>query len=175
MRQARAHGFPVPEVISVWGPDLVLERVDGPTMRAHIERDPSLLESQAALLAALHEQLHAITAPAWLPAAGTGDSLLHLDLHPENVLIGRDGPRVIDWANAARGHWADDVATTFVILAGAVAERPVRTLAQQFAEAFIAAFDRDVVRAHLEDAIDRRVNDANLTDDEREAARRVTL
>lgn len=175
MRQARAHGFPAPEVISVWGPDLVLERVVGPTMREDLERDPSLLESHAALLAALHEQLHAITAPAWLPAAGTGDSLLHLDLHPENVLMGRDGPRVIDWANAARGHWADDVATTFVILAGAVVERPVRTLAQQFAQAFVAAFDRDTVRAHLDDAIDRRINDANLSETEREAARQVTI
>lgn len=175
MRQARAHGFPAPEVISVWGPDLVLERVVGPTMREDLERDPSLLESHAALLAALHEQLHAITAPAWLPAAGTGDSLLHLDLHPENVLMGRDGPRVIDWANAARGHWADDVATTYVIIAGAVVDEPHRRVAREFAEAFVAAFDRDTVRAHLDDAIDRRINDANLSEAEREAARQVTI
>ena len=67
--------------------------------------------------------------------------------------MGRDGPRVIDWANAARGHWADDVATTFVILAGAVVEEPERTKAREFAQLFGAAFDRDVVRAHLEDAI----------------------
>lgn len=173
MRLARAHGFPAPEVISVWGTDLVLERVVGPTMRDDLERDASLLRSHAALLASLHERLHAITAPAWLPAAGTGDSLVHLDLHPDNVLMGRGGPRVIDWANAARGHWADDVATTYVILASVVADEPVRALARRFAEAFISAFDGETVRAHLADAIDRRVNDANLTDAERDAARSV--
>jgi thiamine kinase-like enzyme len=46
----------------------------------------------------LHRQLHAIPAPADLPAPlGEGTSLVHLDLHPGNVLLTASGPMVIDW------------------------------------------------------------------------------
>ena len=146
MRHARAAGYPVPELHSVSGHDLVLERVDGPTMRQALEREPSELERYARTFAALHERLFMITAPAILRAVGDGDTLLHLDFHPENVLMGTHGPMVIDWANAARGHWADDVAMTVVIVKGVVLPEPLPTLARHFAEIYLASFDRDVVR-----------------------------
>lgn len=173
MRHARARGYPAPDIYSVAGPDLVLERIDGPTMREDIERDLSVVERHARLLAALHERLAAIEAPAWTRAVGPGTSLVHLDLHPENVLIARDGPRVIDWANAARGHWADDVAQTVVILRGALVDERLAGLIDHFVEVFLAAFDRQAVRAHLDAAIARRVADPNLSDEERRAAERV--
>ena len=171
----RANGFPTPEVISHAGPDLVLERVDGPTMRAALERDVSQLAVHATTLAELHRRLHAIAAPPWLEPIGAGDSVLHLDLHPENVLIGARGPQVIDWANARRGHWADDVAQTVVILAGALVPEPIAAAVPVFVDAFLARFDRGEVRAHLDAAIARRTRDVNLTEEEKDAARRVTI
>lgn len=96
IQHVRASGFPTPAVVSHDGPDLVLERVDGATMRDDLECDVSELRAHAATLAALHRRLHAITAPAWLGAIGPGDAVLHLDLHPENVLLGTHGPQVID-------------------------------------------------------------------------------
>ena len=111
MRHARAHGYPAPEVFEAGGTDLVIERVDGPTMMADVARRPWRLGAHARLLADLHERLHAISAHD-----GPG-SLLHLDLHPDNVLLSPRGPRVIDWANARGGEPALDVAVSWVILA----------------------------------------------------------
>ena len=45
-----------------------------------------------------------------------GDRLVHLDLHPMNVMITPTGPIVIDWPNAARGDPLTDVAVTLVLL-----------------------------------------------------------
>ena len=33
----------------------------------------------------------------------TGDRVLHIDLHPENVIISPAGPVVIDWSGASAG------------------------------------------------------------------------
>jgi tRNA A-37 threonylcarbamoyl transferase component Bud32 len=175
VQYVRASGFPTPAVISHDGPDLVLERVAGPTMRADLERDVSSLRAHAATLAALHSRLHTIAAPPWLRAIGPGDSVLHLDLHPQNVLMGTRGPQVIDWANARRGHWADDVAQTVVILAGALVPEPIATAVPLFVEAFLERFDLDEVRAHIGAAIERRVRDVNLSGAEKDAARRVRI
>jgi hypothetical protein len=48
---------------------------------------------------------------------GKGRSLLHLDPHPDDVVLARTGPVVIDWLNAARGPAAGDVAHTWIVLA----------------------------------------------------------
>jgi tRNA A-37 threonylcarbamoyl transferase component Bud32 len=175
IEHVRASGFPTPRVLSHDGPDLILERVDGPTMRAELERDVSGLRAHAAMLAEFHRRLHTIAAPAWLDAIGPGDAVLHLDLHPENVLMGRRGPQVIDWANARRGHWADDVAQTVVILAGALVPEPIAAAVPVFVDAFLESVDRDEVRRHLGAAIARRVQDTNLTEKEKDAARRVRV
>jgi aminoglycoside phosphotransferase (APT) family kinase protein len=45
-----------------------------------------------------------------------GDRLLHGDFHPGNVLLGSDGPRIIDWTATARGAPAADVARTCLML-----------------------------------------------------------
>jgi aminoglycoside phosphotransferase (APT) family kinase protein len=45
-----------------------------------------------------------------------GGGLVHLDLHPGNVVLTASGPMVIDWPNAARGDGLADVAYTWVIL-----------------------------------------------------------
>lgn len=175
IQHVRAHGYPTPAVIGVHGPDLILERADGPTMSADLQRDRSLLRAHAATLADLHARLGAIAAPDWLRRVGPGDAVLHLDLHPENVLMTARGPQVIDWANARRGHWADDVAQTVVIIADAILPEPIASAVPIFVDAFLEPFDRDAVREHLDAAIARRARDPNLSPEEHEAARRVRV
>jgi len=117
----RSHGYPAPAVeeISPDGLELVMERIDGPSMVEGIKRRPWSLHHQGALLATLHRRLHDIAGPEWLPvsAVGTGEVLVHLDLHPLNVILSPTGPVVIDWPNARRGDGAVDVALTWVLLA----------------------------------------------------------
>jgi hypothetical protein len=118
MEHARARGFPAPAARALNATEIVMERVPGSTMLDDLGRRPWRLAHHAAMLASLHERLHAIEAPDWLPAPlGEGATLLHLDLHPDNVIMGRAGPVVIDWPNAARGPAAVDVAHTWIVVA----------------------------------------------------------
>ncbi|MBX3287086.1 MAG: phosphotransferase, partial [Actinobacteria bacterium] len=48
------------------------------------------------------------------PVGGT--KVLHLDLHPGNVICSPHGPVVIDWANALRGAGEIDVALTWILM-----------------------------------------------------------
>jgi hypothetical protein len=50
---------------------------------------PLKIRSLARSLAELHSSLHAIAAPEWLHDApfGTGDRILHMDLHPLNDAV----------------------------------------------------------------------------------------
>lgn len=118
-RLARRGGVPTPRVLSVEGPDLVLERVPGSTMLDLLVTESIDPATAMSTLADLHRAVHRIEPPASGPLARRrrGSHLLHLDLHPNNVLIGPEGPRVIDWENAAVGAAGLDVAVTAVILA----------------------------------------------------------
>jgi Ser/Thr protein kinase RdoA (MazF antagonist) len=49
------------------------------------------------------------------PRDGAG-SLVHLDLHPDNVVLTDTGPVVIDWSNATAGPSTLDVAMSALIL-----------------------------------------------------------
>jgi hypothetical protein len=117
MRHALSRGYPVPRVLEVTSDGLVLERVEGQTMSAALRRRPWMLRQHCFLPARLHDKLHALPTPARLRAIGTGDRLLHFDLHPDNVILSPAGPVVIDWSNAHRGEAALDVALTWIILA----------------------------------------------------------
>jgi Ser/Thr protein kinase RdoA (MazF antagonist) len=148
MRYARARGYPVPEVVAVRRDGLVLERIEGPTMLADIRRRPWRMREHVRVLAALQKRLHLIEAPPGLRRAGDGTQLIHLDFHPDNVLLGRDGPAVIDWSNAMRGAADGDIARTLVILRhGAVLENTsrstralVRTGRRLFVKAYLRAY-----------------------------------
>jgi aminoglycoside phosphotransferase (APT) family kinase protein len=167
MRHAHDHGYPVPRVLEVTPDALVLERIEGATMLHESGRRPWRLPRHASLLARLHEQLHQIVAPSVLPEVGPGDRLLHLDLHPDNVILSPSGPFVIDWTNARRGDPALDVALTWVIAATSGG-----FLGRLFLRWFLPHFDRaDLLRA-LPAAAERRVADVNVTDRERRAVRR---
>jgi aminoglycoside phosphotransferase (APT) family kinase protein len=118
MTWARSHGVPVPEVFDADGPEIVMERVDGPTMLAELARRPWRLLRHAAVLARLHEQVHAVPGLDWLRTPlGEGGSLLHMDLHPANVLMSARGPVLIDWEGAARGPAEADLALCWVVVA----------------------------------------------------------
>jgi tRNA A-37 threonylcarbamoyl transferase component Bud32 len=113
MEWVRGHGYPVPRVHSVDGPDMVLDRVDGPTMAEAMFAGTTSFADAARTLCRLHERLHAVPAP---PGSDPTSSVLHLDLHPLNVLMSASGPVVIDWANSEVGSAGTDVAVTAVIL-----------------------------------------------------------
>ncbi|MEH0931249.1 phosphotransferase [Micromonospora sp. CPCC 205558] len=114
MAYVAAAGYPVPLVYDVQGPDLVLERLDGETLLAAMLAGRTAVGAAADLLVGLHERLHAL--PARFSVDPT-DSILHLDLHPQNVMVTSRGPVVIDWRNAAEGPADLDVAMTALILA----------------------------------------------------------
>ena len=175
MRYLATAGYPVPEVYDADGRDLVLERLDGPDMLAELGRRPWLIPRHARTLADLHDRLHQITAPAGLPAAagrdgtalGAGTAVLHLDLHPANVMLTRRGPVVIDWVGARAGAPGVDVAMAYVILATADTDlipvwlRPViRWLRMAYCRRFAAAV-RDSPWPHLASAARARIADIN--------------
>lgn len=111
-------GFPVPAVYHAEGPDLVMERLDGPDMLADLASRPWRARRHARTLARLHDRLHEIEAPAGLAGGfGPGNRLLHLDLHPGNVMLTARGPVVIDWTNAHAGAPGADVAMAYLIMA----------------------------------------------------------
>ena len=118
-------GFPVPRVHDASGPDLVLERLAGRDMLADLSARPWLARRHARTLAGLHDRLHAITAPPSLRAPfGPGGRVLHLDLHPGNVMLTAAGPVVIDWSNVAAGPAAADVAMAWLIIATSEVDEP---------------------------------------------------
>ncbi len=87
---AAEHGFPVPRVheVRAGGTEIVMERLVGPMMMDVMAKRPQKLFANARLLADLHDQLHEIAAPDWLRSIdGGGGRLLHLDLHPMNVML----------------------------------------------------------------------------------------
>lgn len=180
MSWVRAHGVPVPEVFDADGPDIVMERVDGPTMLADVARRPWRLFSHAAVLARLHAQVHRVPGLDWLPTPfGDGGSLLHMDLHPENVLMSARGPVVIDWEGAARGPAEADLALCWVVVAtsevpGSAWQRAVGQAGQKlFADAVLRRAGLTVDAARRGEAARFRLLDPHLHRAEHARVRRI--
>jgi aminoglycoside phosphotransferase (APT) family kinase protein len=173
-------GYPVPEVYDADGPDLVMERLDGPDMLADLGRRPWLVRRYGRMLAMLHNRLHQIEAPAGLPAVlGPGNRVLHLDLHPANVMLTARGPFVIDWTNAAAGAPGADVAMAYVIMASSDTEliapwlRPaVGMLRAVLFRQFLGAV-RDDPAPHLARVARERMRDRNVRPAETERLMRI--
>lgn len=197
LRYAWERRFPVPAVYGCDGPNLVMERVDGPTMLDDLAHRPWMVLRHAGALARLHRRLHTIPAPTWLPpfppdaatdaptlpAASAPPAeavLLHLDLHPANVILSPRGPVVIDWTNAKRGPGAADEAQTWVVMAtseipGSVLERQAFDLLRRaFVWGLLRHLDRPALLAHLPTVAALRMADRNVTARE-QAAIRVLL
>ena len=163
MRHVAAHGYPVPHVHGAAGPDLIMERLDGPTMWAAVQGGELAAEPAATMLASLQDRLHRI--PGW-SSAKTGARVQHLDLHPLNVMLLPSGPVVIDWRNARDGEPQLDVAMSALILAQvAVRDAEGANEARAMLPAFVRAARADPFRG-LAEALQMRRRDANLTRDE---------
>ncbi|WP_420114563.1 phosphotransferase [Pseudactinotalea sp.] len=113
MRELARLGYPVPAVESASGPDLVMEQLEGSTMAAELLNGTLDPREGGRLLAHLHDALHTLPWPGEQP-------LLHLDLHPLNVIMSGSTAVVIDWANARPGPADLDVAMSALILAQVV-------------------------------------------------------
>jgi Phosphotransferase enzyme family len=170
---ARRHGYPVPTVeeISDDGTDLVLERINGPSMLAAIERRPWSIRRYGTVLADLHRRLHDIPAPDLVPLApvGRGDRLVHFDLHPLNVIIGPGGPVVIDWTNAAKGAPAADVGLAWLLLvSGEIPtsgwkRRPLEYARSALVSSFLAGTDQGAASALLPELAEWKQTDPNMS------------
>jgi aminoglycoside phosphotransferase (APT) family kinase protein len=143
METARAAGVPVPRVRAQaeWAerPVVLLEWSPGRPMLDALRRRPWLAFAYGRRLGRVQAAIHAAPVPDggpvssrdWLSWNGIGETplgerlaavqqdraLLHLDLHPLNVLV--DGNRisaVLDWENAAVGDPRADLARTWSLL-----------------------------------------------------------
>jgi tRNA A-37 threonylcarbamoyl transferase component Bud32 len=182
MQYVAARGFPAPRVeeVRAGGTELVMERIDGPTMLQVLSQRPWTVRGNAARLAMLHRRLHEIPAPDWLERfLGGGACVVHLDLHPLNVIVSTRGPVLIDWTNARAGTATTDVALTWLLMAAA--ELPgsgVRALATaivraMFVRAFLSHFERGPVRAALSAVAEWKCEDRNMRPAEIAAMRRL--
>lgn len=177
MSYVRSHGYPVPEVFDADGRDLVMERLAGRSMLSVMITKPWQLRRHTRTLAELLRRLHEVPAPDWLDrtlrgvevnSRGVDAKVLHLDLHPDNVILTAGGPVIIDWTNSAAGDPAIDVASTYLTIAAA--DAPVDGWRGGAISAFRAAVLRglrsqwsDDVRQVLDDAAKIRASDPNLS------------
>jgi aminoglycoside phosphotransferase (APT) family kinase protein len=124
--EAAAGHVPVPQVLGRLELDgtsaVLLERVPGRTAGELALESPSDGAAIGRACGALHDALAEVACPPALRDAPGADCserrLLHLDLHPLNVLVDDAGEPtgVIDWANAAGGDPELDRARTWSIL-----------------------------------------------------------
>jgi thiamine kinase len=132
---------------SVW------ERVEGTSMWQLVVDRPDQSAALGRLLAEVQQALFVLVPPVTLPrqrdrivskirwAAATIDAslgralellppetgtprLCHGDLHPSNVLLGPDGPVIVDWFDAARGDPIADAARSSLTLLSDGADPP---------------------------------------------------
>ena len=179
---AAEQGYPVPSIdeVRAGGTEIVMERIDGPMMMDVMVKQPWTMARYASTLADLHDSLHAIRAPDWLSQVPDGgDRLVHLDLHPMNVMLSARGPVVIDWTGASRGQALTDVALTYVLLTcpQMPAPRFVQMLAKP-ARAFLAkSFARRYSGAefdeHLAIAAEMKALDPNMSPTEAAECRKL--
>jgi len=164
MEHVRAYGYPVPRVrpgASVDSrtsrTDLVMERLTGPTMLEALTAGSIDVWEAGTVLAALLRQLHAI------PGRRPGTRVLHLDLHPENVILSPAGPRVIDWGTAEDGDPGLDWGLSAIILAQvAVDDQPISDPARAMLAALLAD-PADLTEAGLAEARRRRAANPTMT------------
>jgi Ser/Thr protein kinase RdoA (MazF antagonist) len=123
---------------------IVYERINGVSMLREMAQRPWRLRSYCRTFARLHAEMHATRIPA-LPSqrvgilrsidraagiAGAGlaerarrqlqtlpdsDVVCHGDFHPDNILMSRRGPVIVDWEPVRSGAAAADVARTVIL------------------------------------------------------------
>jgi aminoglycoside phosphotransferase (APT) family kinase protein len=160
MRHVARFDYPVPAVRDVDGPDMVIQRLDGPTLGdAALAGEVSAVQV-GEIHADLHRRLQAIPAPSGTP----GLVVVHGDLHPLNVMATADGPVVIDWRNAVEGSAAFDVAMTAIIFAQVALDPSFEALSPLLREALAAYLANSIdPTPGLADALAERGRNVTLT------------
>ncbi len=169
MTYVRRHGYPAPRVRPTGSrTELVLERLSGPTLLTALVEGRVGPAEAGALLAGLLRRLHAL--PGRDPA-DPGARVLHLDLHPDNVMLTPDGPRVIDWSNAQDGSPALDWGMSAVILAQvAVGSADLAAPARALLGALLADPSR-LTEEGVGEALRRRAENPTMSAEETESLR----
>jgi aminoglycoside phosphotransferase (APT) family kinase protein len=168
MEWVRRQGYPLPRVFSVAGPDLILERIEGPTMAEALMAGTTTVATAGETLAGLLHHLHALPPP---PDSADGQTVQHLDLHPFNVINSPSGPVVIDWRNCDLGPPGVDTALTGVILAqvvvspGDLVPDEVAPLVAELLDVFLAAAG-PISTADIDVALAYRAKDPNMSPNE---------
>ena len=178
MRWLAGSGVRVPIVHGADGRDLVMERIDGPTMLEDLQRRPWMITRHGRLLATLQDRLAALSAPDWVrhdPRVPDGSSVLHLDLHPMNVMLAADGPVVIDWTNAGRGDPWFDAAVTVAIMSSFEVHHPRDSIARRLlVGTFARRRGRRELTTRLGQACEFRMQDPGVTPYERRQLERLS-
>ncbi len=154
MEAARVAGLPVPEVhrAGTWQdhPVLLITWLPGRTLTDELCAQPWRVWSLGVAFGRMHAAIHAVTAPdllaqegnAWIAWQCQDDeiiqdhlrsfasqeaALLHLDYHPNNVLIdGREITGIVDWTTAHAGDpRADAARTVSILLVDPLARKPL--------------------------------------------------
>ena len=138
---------------------IVLSRLDGPTLLQLSRSGAMTFGQAGAILASLYLSVHKTPPPpdvlflrdlmdgslrlsggivpkhiatgilALIERLRPGDGLCHADLHPGNVIMTADGPRIVDWTGAVRAPAAFDLGCCHIVLtelAPEVADDPQR-------------------------------------------------
>ena len=133
------------EMLTVNGrPGIVMERVEGPTMMRWGTTFPWRIYTGAKMMARLHAEVHSKIG-AYIPdlrdrlrgrieesevveddlksaalerleSLPDGDSICHGDFHPDNLIMTKTGPAIIDWEFGAKGVPEADIARTVVLV-----------------------------------------------------------
>jgi aminoglycoside phosphotransferase (APT) family kinase protein len=122
MAYLEEHGYPVPRLRDPAGAghstaprtDLVMQRLHGPSMLQALLQGMITAEEAGAGLADLLHRLHSVPARV---SADPVTRILHLDLHPDNVMLTSGRPVVIDWRNTEEGPPGLDWGMSALILA----------------------------------------------------------
>jgi aminoglycoside phosphotransferase (APT) family kinase protein len=168
MDAARDAGLPVPRLLRRSDEPgrigLLLTYLEGVPLIDLLFRSADAAVAWGIRMGALHRRLHAIRAPQAVlsvadPAAGSfrlgdgrdglpeGDSLLHFDWHPGNLLADEASGEIsgiVDWDNARRGHASLDLARTesmltvepFIATLDPEGRRAVALLCEAWAEGY---------------------------------------
>lgn len=125
---------------------IIIKKIPGKTLVGVLSEDPSYLPKISSHMAELQLNMHRLEAQQmhsyrsvlelsvdseelsfltdeekekarkYIDALPDGNRILHLDYHPDNIMADGDKASVIDWATAACGDPAADVATTVYLM-----------------------------------------------------------